>query len=102
VAHKHGWVNDTHSNAGVFFTPGGNYVLTMSLHSTQRDATNERYLAFPQTLPALAETSRMVYNYFNPTALLPGIREGFIPDAPTCNFAGTPLISDLMQPVWDQ
>ncbi len=102
VAHKHGWVNDTHSNAGIFFTPGGDYVLVMAFHSAQVDATGERYLAFPNTLPAFAETSRMVYNYFNPESPLEAIREGFIPEAPSCNFTGSPLVEDLQQSIWDE
>lgn len=102
VAHKHGWVSDTHSNAGIFFTPGGDYVVSMALHSAQIDATGNRYLAFPESLPVLAETSRSIYNYFNPEVPMPAIREGFIPDAPTCNFRGDPLVADLQQSIWDQ
>jgi len=102
VAHKHGWVNDTHSNAAIFFTPGGNYVLVMAFHSAQVDSTGERYLAFPDTLPAFAETSRTVYNYFNPDNPMEAIREGFIPEAPSCNFAGSPVVADLQQSTWDQ
>lgn len=102
VAHKHGWIDDTHANAGIFFTPGGDYVVVMAFHSTQLDAQGNRYLAFGDTLPVFAETSRMIYNYFNPDAPMPAIREGFIPEAPTCNFAGTPLITDLQQAIWDQ
>lgn len=102
VAHKHGWVNDTHSNAGIFFTPGGNYVVVMAAHSSQIDATGQRYLAFSESLPVIAETSRSIYNYFNPENPMPAIRDGFIPDAPTCNFRGDPLVADLQQSVWDQ
>ena len=29
VAHKHGWIADTHSNAALFFTPGGAYVIVL-------------------------------------------------------------------------
>lgn len=102
VAHKHGWIDDTHTNAGIFFTEGGDYVMTMALHSNVLDATGSRYLSFATSLPVFSESSRQVYNYFNPDAPQPENREGFIPEAPTCNFAGTPLISDLMQPVWDE
>lgn len=102
VAHKHGWIADTHSNAGIFFTPGGDYVLTMAFHSQQIDATGNRYLAFSETLPVFSEISRTVYNYYNPDNPQRGIREGFIPEAATCNYAGTPLIGDLMQPTWDR
>lgn len=95
VAHKHGWIADTHGNAAVFFTPGGDYVVSMMVY-------NPEWLNFEESLPLIAEVSRQIYNYYNPEAPQTTIREGFIPDAPTCNFAGTPLITDLRQPVWDQ
>ncbi|MGQ9887675.1 MAG: serine hydrolase [Aggregatilineales bacterium] len=95
VAHKHGWINDTHGNAAVFFTPGGDYIITMMLHQPE-------WLNFTESLPLIAEVSRTVYNYFNPTAPMPAIRDGFIPEAPTCNFAGTPLIDDLTAAVFNQ
>jgi uncharacterized protein YraI len=101
-AHKHGWVNDTHTNAGIFFTPGGDYALVMAFHSTQLDATGERYLSFSDTQPAFAETSRSVYNYFNPDNPMTSVRTGFIPEASVCNFAGTPLVTDLQQAFWDE
>ena len=103
VAHKHGWVDDTHTNAAIIFTPGGNFVMVMAFHSTQvNPTTGDRFLEFPDSLPGFAESSRMVYNYFNPDTQLAGIREGFIPDAPSCNLAGDSLIGDLMQPIWDR
>ncbi|MCU0512003.1 MAG: SH3 domain-containing protein [Anaerolineae bacterium] len=95
VAHKHGWIADTHSNAAVFFTPGGNYIIVAMMFQPD-------WLNFQESLPVMAEISRTVYNFYNPAAPMPAIREGFIPEAPTCNFAGTPLIADLRQAVWDQ
>jgi len=95
VAHKHGWINDTHGNAAMFFTPGGDYVIVMMLHQPE-------WLNFEESLPVIAEVSRTVYNYYNPDTPQEFVREGFIPEAGTCNFAGTPLVGDLMQPVWDQ
>jgi uncharacterized protein YraI len=94
VAHKHGWINDTHSNAAIFFTPGGHYVIVVFAHQPN-------WLNFEESLPVIAEASRMVYNFYNPFTPLPAVREGFIPEATTCNFAGTPLVNDLRQPVWD-
>ncbi|MCB9459467.1 MAG: serine hydrolase [Anaerolineaceae bacterium] len=94
VAHKHGWIPDTHGNAAVFFTPGGDYVMVMMLHQPE-------WLDYSESLPVIAESSRAVYNYFNPDAQMAQIREGFIPEATTCNFANTPLITDIRQPVWD-
>jgi len=94
VAHKHGWIDDTHGNAAVFFTPGGDYVIASMMFQPE-------WLNFQESLPVIAEISRRVYNYYNPDAPQPIVRDGFIPEAGTCNFAGDPLVGDLMQPVWD-
>ncbi len=95
VAHKHGWIGDTHSNAAIFFTPGGNYVMVMAVYGPG-------FLNFQQSLPMIAEASRLVYNYYNPDAPLAEIRDGFIPPTETCNYQGSPLTIDLRQPIWDQ
>jgi beta-lactamase class A len=95
VAHKHGWIADTHSNAAIFFTPNRDYVMVAIIYQPS-------WLNFTESLPVIAESSRQVYNYYNPQAPQPAVREGFIPEATTCNFANTPLILDLRQPVWDK
>lgn len=95
VAHKHGWIPDTHSNAAVFFTPGGDYVIAVIMYQPE-------WLNFQESLPVIAEISREVYNYFNPDQPQEIIRDGFIPEANTCNYAGDPLTGDLMQPIWDE
>lgn len=94
VAHKHGWISTTHSNGGIFFTPGGNYVMVMFMYQPD-------WLNFQESLPVIAEASRIVYNYYNPDAPLGAVREGFIPEANTCNFNNSPLTIDIRQPVWD-
>ncbi len=91
VAHKHGWVADTHGNAALFFTPGGDYVIVMMLHQPN-------WLVYSESLPVIANVSRTVYNFFNVDAPLEQIRDGSIPDATTCNFASSPLIGDIMSP----
>ena len=68
--------------------------MVMMLHQPE-------WLDYSESLPVIAESSRAVYNYFNPDAQMDQIREGFIPEATTCNFANTPLITDIRQPVWD-
>jgi beta-lactamase class A len=95
VAHKHGWVEDTHGNAGIFFTPGGDYVMVVMLFKPQ-------FLEFTTvSLPTLAELSRMVYNHYNPTQPLSAVREGFIPDANSCNYDATsPLVLDIASPLY--
>ncbi len=58
VAHKHGWEAETHGDAGIVFTPGGDYVLV-------------QYLFFPGWLewavssPLMADISQATYNFFN-------------------------------------
>ena len=94
VAHKHGWIADTHGNAALFFTPGGDYVIAMMLYQPQ-------WLNFQESLPLIAEVSRRVYNYFNPEQPQPEIRDGYIPEAGSCDYNGAPLVIDIMQPVWD-
>ncbi len=94
VAHKHGWIADTHSNAAVFFTPGGDYVISAIMYQPE-------WLNFQESLPVIAELSRQVYNYYNPDNPQPIVRDGFIPEANTCNYAGDPLVGDLMQAIWD-
>ena len=94
VAHKHGWIPDTHGNAALFFTPGGDYVIAMMLFQPQ-------WLNFQESLPLFAEVSRRVYNHFNPDQPQETDREWIIPDANSCNYFGDPLIADLLQWTWD-
>jgi len=89
VAHKHGWIADTHSNAALFFTPGGDYVIVLLLHQPQ-------WLDFQKSLPLMAEVSRLVYNFYNPAAPLVAIRAGFIPEVSRCDFTTSPLIEELL------
>jgi beta-lactamase class A len=66
-AHKHGWIIENDglmhviSNAGLVYTPGGNYVISVfAYHPVQ--------IVFPPANRMIAEISQAVYNYFN----LPG------------------------------
>jgi len=67
VAHKHGWVSDmngvinTIGDAGIIYTPGGNYVLVIFLNHPQQ-------LVWEQASKLVADLSQAVYNYYN----LPG------------------------------
>ncbi|GAB4327873.1 MAG: hypothetical protein Kow00117_14580 [Phototrophicales bacterium] len=94
VSHKHGWIADTHSNAAVFYTPGADYVIVMALYEPE-------WLNFQRSLPVMAETSRMVYNFYNPTSPLEQVREGYIPEAAECNYtAESPVVQNLASPVF--
>ena len=58
VAHKHGFTFTDFSDAGIIYTPGGNYVLTIYVyHPVQA--------LWDIVSPLYAELSRAVYNYFN-------------------------------------
>jgi beta-lactamase class A len=60
VAHKHGWDIDLtqYSDAGIVYTPGGNYILTIYVY-------NPGGGDWSQVSPMYAELSRAIYNYFN-------------------------------------
>jgi beta-lactamase class A len=66
VAHKHGWITSFRtgmiqdiSDAGIVFTPGGDYVLSIYLYHPVQ-------LLFDPNNKFIADLSRVVYNYFNP------------------------------------
>ena len=58
VAHKHGWVGDSHGDAGIVFTPGGAYVLCVYLYHTG-------WLEWEVSSPLMARISEATYKYFN-------------------------------------
>jgi beta-lactamase class A len=66
VAHKHGWVPDTDgvvrnfSDAGIIYTPGGNFVLTIYTHHPVQ-------VVFDTANQLFASLAQAVYNYFNTT-----------------------------------
>lgn len=73
VAHKHGWVDETHGDAGIVWTPNGDYVLVVALHAPE-------WLDFEGiTAPTIAEVSRTVYNHYNPSTPLDAINRQTVP-----------------------
>ncbi len=95
VAHKHGWIPDTHGNAALFYTPGGDYVVAMMLFQP-------KWLNFQESLPLFSEVSRRIYNHYNPDSPQAEGREWLIPDVNSCNYFGDPLALDLLQTTWDE
>jgi beta-lactamase class A len=93
IAHKHGWIDDTHGDAAVVFSPGGDYILVVMLH-------NPTWLNFEESSAVIEEISRRVYNYFNPTAPMLASRDAVVPA--TCNIFGSPVIDELMSLQFDQ
>lgn len=64
VAHKHGWVPDTDgivrnfSDAGIVYTPGGNFVLVIYTHHPVQ-------VVFDTANQLFASLTQAVYNYYN-------------------------------------
>jgi beta-lactamase class A len=58
VAHKPGMILDTHGDAALVTTAGGNYVLVVILHA-------KKYLSSDRSFAVIAEISRLTYNAFN-------------------------------------
>lgn len=58
VAHRHGWVSNTHVDAGIVFTPGGDYVIVQALYKPD-------WLEWELSSPLIADVSRAAYNFFN-------------------------------------
>lgn len=63
IAHKHGWVTYfgimyTLGDAGIIFTPGGNYILVVFVHHPNQ-------LLWEPASDLVARLSEAVYNYFN-------------------------------------
>ena len=58
IAHKHGWIDDTHADAGIVFCPGGDYVLVIFLYQ-------QGWLQWERSAPLIADIAHVTYNYFN-------------------------------------
>ncbi|MCI0394496.1 MAG: class A beta-lactamase-related serine hydrolase [Chloroflexi bacterium] len=59
VSHKHGWALGTHADAGIVFSPGGDFVIVEYLNQPGE------WLLADVSFPILREIARAVYNYFN-------------------------------------
>ncbi len=97
IAHKHGWIDDTHGDAALVFSPGGDYIFAVAVH-------NPEWLNFGESAPLIEEMSRTVYNYFNPQAPLAATRviEG-LGDVNACinSLLTSPVIPDLMSSTFE-
>ena len=61
VSHKHGWSFNEHGDAGIVYSPGGDFVIYSLLAQPESDWLSSEY-----SFPFLWEISRAAYNYFNP------------------------------------
>lgn len=87
IAHKHGWVEDTHGDAGIVYTPGGDFAIVVALH-------NPEWIAAADTFPLVAELTRETYNFFNPANPFPESTYGI--GVEECELLGNPVIEDMM------
>jgi beta-lactamase class A len=93
VAHKHGWIADTHGDAGIVFGPEKSYVLAMVYHE------RTEWLDYEKSFPVLEELARQAWNYFNPNE---SIDQTFPSDVPaTCNIYAEPVIADMLNGTLD-
>ena len=60
VSHKHGWGEVTHGDAGIVFSPGGDFVIVEYLHYPNGD-----FLVYDFSFPILRQFAQLTYNYFN-------------------------------------
>lgn len=63
IAHKHGWVStggiiNTIGDAGIIYSPGGNYILVVFLHHPDQ-------LIWESASALVAQLSQAVYNFYN-------------------------------------
>jgi beta-lactamase class A len=76
LAHKNGWGPVTSADAGIIFSPDGDYVLSMYVYERDTDGNNLPTLA---AWELIEETSRLTWNYFNPDQPLLQRREPINP-----------------------
>ena len=91
VLHKHGWINDTHGDAGIVIGPNGAFVFVAVLHGRE-------WLPFDLSAPTIAELARMAWNALNPNQPLDAIRAGTVPaecDPTTGNVIQTMMQANL-------
>jgi hypothetical protein len=58
LAHKHGITADTHADAGLVFSPGGDFVLAVFLYRPE-------WLPWEESAPLISDIATVAYNYFN-------------------------------------
>jgi uncharacterized protein YraI len=87
VIHKHGWIGDTHGDAGLVIGPNGAYVIVMTLF--HRD-----WLEFEYSAPIIGELSRMAWNYFYPTTPVLETQSATVPEG--CDPRSAPVMDELL------
>jgi beta-lactamase class A len=60
VSHKHGWDFTQHGDAGIVYSPNGDFVIVIYLAQPESDWMSSDY-----SFPIIREITRAAYNYFN-------------------------------------
>lgn len=89
VIHKHGWIGDTHGDAGIVFGPDSAYVFVAVLY--ERD-----WLEFDRSSLVIAELARLAWNALNPSAPVETIDPRTVPAE--CDPRNDPVMSLLLAP----
>ncbi len=77
VAHKHGWVAETHGDAGIVLAPEHPYVLVIALH-------RPGWLEWAESTDLIARLSRLAYAHFtDPAAYSPARLATPLPPQPS-------------------
>lgn len=83
IAHKHGWIGDTHGDAAIVFSPAGAYVLVVILHRPE-------WLEWEESSPLIAEISRLTYEHFNNPEAYPA--DMVLPESENSTPTATPAL----------
>jgi len=59
LAHKHGFADDTHADAGIVYSPGGDYIIVQFQYAPIE------WLVWALSRPVFEDVSRATYNFFN-------------------------------------
>lgn len=59
LAHKHGFADDTHADAGIVYSPGGDYIIVQFQYAPTD------WLVWDLSQPVFEDVSRAAYNFFN-------------------------------------
>jgi beta-lactamase class A len=87
IAHKNGWVADTHGDAGIVFPPNGrDYVIAVFLWE------DTEFLDYNRGWPLIEGISRAAWNYFSPETPLLTPRQDLPQTAQECKFFAPPNI----------
>ncbi|MBK7178573.1 MAG: serine hydrolase [Chloroflexi bacterium] len=86
MAHKVGWIDDTHGNIGIVFGPERDYLVALALYSPG-------WLEWEISAPLFEAVSRLAYAHFNDPDAYPAALLAAPPDIPHTNGRAHPGIS---------